>query len=113
MIAVIWLSCLLYITVTLSNPVTFNLAQILKADAICVGKFEDGSFQVEDCWPEITVDLNRFANQDAIKPEPNTRYIVPVTISGPGITPAPFGVPLIYPANDVTVDRVRAMRELR
>ena len=111
LVALIWLACLLFITVTLSNPVTFNLAQIRQADLICVGTFQDGTFQVKNCWPETDLELNHFENQEDITPAPKTQYIVPVTItrSGPEITLAPFDVPLIYPATEQTLEQLRAL----
>ena len=106
-IGIIWLAILGWLTLTYSNPVVLNRAQLLRADGVLQGRFaENGNdFIVEEFWKRQPGEEKlKFRNIRLVSPapQPGLDYLVPVTISVDRIevTKSPIReLPLIYPAN--------------
>ena len=109
-----WLSALLWMTLSFSNPVTLNPVQILESDSILLGEFQGRDFVVSKTWkvdPQQEKLRLRNLMLASIEPEPETDYLIPVMIKTDHfeITPSRVrGIPLIYPASEKVFNDLEA-----
>lgn len=105
-LGIVWLSLLLWMTVTYANPVTLNLAQIEESDYVVEGQFDETGelFLVSRTWPENSALTKiRLTNSTEIQHPSDGEYLVPVKTMGGRyfVTPSQLqGKPLIYPATE-------------
>ncbi len=108
LIGILWLTGMLWLVLTTSNPVTLNKEQILRANFVIQAKFIEKlkGFDIDQAWPPqpnlTSISQADIANLKEIKFEADVDYLVPITRTGDTylVTPSrlPSGQPLIYPA---------------
>ncbi len=115
LLGAIWLSILLWMTLTTANPTTLNRFQVQNSDLIVQGQFDDGlkKFTIEKSWPEdAEQDSIRFHNVMELSASPGIKYLVPVVKIENVYYATPTkvrGKPLIYP---VTEDATQQLKSL-
>ena len=110
----VWLSALLWMTLTYSNPVTLNRHQILNSNFVARGRFDEKirNFKVEETWPKdaIKEDSIRFKNLTELSPQSGQEYLIPVVkMEGDYYATASRmkGIPLIYPVSDESLEQLQ------
>lgn len=119
LLGVVWLSLLLWMTVTYANPVTLNLAQIEESDYVVEGHFDESGefFLVSRTWPENSALTKiRLTNATEIHHVSDGEYLVPVKTMGGRyfVTPSQLrGKPLIYPVTEEALKQLEGALSAR
>lgn len=110
----VWLSALLWMTVTYANPITLNRHQILNSNFVARGHFDEKlrNFKVIEVWPKdaIKEDSLRFRNILELFPESGQEYLIPVVRKEQAYYATASrmkGRPLIYPVNEESLKQLQ------
>ncbi len=113
---IVWLSALLWMTLTYANPITLNRHQILNSNFIARGRFDEKlrNFKVIETWPKDSIkeDSLRFRNILELSPVSDQEYLIPVVRMEQSFYATASrvkGIPLIYPVSDESLEQLEVI----
>lgn len=113
LLAFTWLSALLFMTLTYSNPITLNRQQILDSSFVVRGQFNEELTKliVAEQWPlGAERESLKLLNAAKLNIEAGQEYLVPVLGMRDHyqVTPSPLkGKPLVYPASEEAITQLK------